>query len=92
MAHPLQAFFKIVLPKAVTGIARDVRLCLILPGMNTPLLLFSQATKLVRLRPVLPTLLGRGGIEWSPSRAGRLGFLIPVVIITFAYAINCCGA
>ena len=29
-------------------------------------------------------MLGRGGIEWSAIAAGSLGFLIPVVIVTFA--------
>ncbi len=29
-------------------------------------------------------MLGTGGIEWSAIAAGSLGFLIPVVIVTFA--------
>jgi multiple sugar transport system permease protein len=29
-------------------------------------------------------MLGTGGIEWSAIAAGTLGFLIPVIIITFA--------
>jgi multiple sugar transport system permease protein len=34
--------------------------------------------------PAIVTMLGRGGIEWSAIAAGTLGFLIPVVIVTFA--------
>jgi multiple sugar transport system permease protein len=34
--------------------------------------------------PAIATMLGRGGIEWSAIAAGGLGFLIPVVIVTFA--------
>jgi multiple sugar transport system permease protein len=29
-------------------------------------------------------MLGRGGIEWTAIAAGSLGFLIPVVVVTFA--------
>ena len=29
-------------------------------------------------------MLGTGGIEWAAIAAGSLGFLIPVVIVTFA--------
>jgi multiple sugar transport system permease protein len=34
--------------------------------------------------PSIPTVLGTGGIEWSAIAAGTLGFLIPVIIVTFA--------
>jgi len=33
--------------------------------------------------PSIPTMLGRGGIEWTAIAAGSLGFLIPVVIVVF---------
>ena len=33
--------------------------------------------------PTIPTILGRGGMEWGAIAAGSLAFLIPVVIVTF---------
>jgi multiple sugar transport system permease protein len=34
--------------------------------------------------PSIPSVLGTGGIEWAAIAAGSLGFLIPVVLVTFA--------
>ena len=38
-----------------------------------------------RTAPVsIATMMGRGGMEWTAIAAGSMGFLIPVVIVTFA--------
>jgi multiple sugar transport system permease protein len=80
----LQAFFKIVLPQALTGIAATTVFCLIFAWNEYAFALMLTSDKARTAPPSIATMLGRGGIEWSAIAAGTLGFLIPVVIITFA--------
>jgi multiple sugar transport system permease protein len=80
----LQAFFKIVLPQAVTGIAATTVFCLIFAWNEYAFALMLTSDNARTAPPSIATMLGRGGIEWSAIAAGSLGFLIPVVIITFA--------
>jgi len=79
----LQAFFKIVLPQAVTGIAATTVFCLIFAWNEYAFALMLTSERARTAPPSIATMLGRGGIEWSAIAAGSLGFLIPVVIITF---------
>jgi multiple sugar transport system permease protein len=79
----LQAFFKIVLPQAVTGIAATTVFCLIFAWNEYAFALMLTSENARTAPPSIATMLGRGGIEWSAIAAGSLGFLIPVVIITF---------
>lgn len=80
----LQAFYKIVLPQAATGIAATTVFALIFAWNEYAfaLMLTSQAARTAP--PAIATMQGRGGIEWSAIAAGSLVFLIPVVIVTFA--------
>jgi multiple sugar transport system permease protein len=80
----LQAFFKIVLPQAITGIAATTVFCLIFAWNEYAFALMLTSEDARTAPPSIATMLGRGGIEWSAIAAGTLGFLIPVVIITFA--------
>jgi multiple sugar transport system permease protein len=80
----LQAFFKIVLPQAVTGIAATTVFCLIFAWNEYAFALMLTSETARTAPPSIATMLGLGGIEWSAIAAGSLGFLIPVVIITFA--------
>lgn len=79
-----QAFLKIVLPQAVTGIAATTVFCLIFAWNEYAFSLMLTSDKARTAPPSIATMLGRGGIEWSAIAAGSLGFLIPVVIVTFA--------
>lgn len=79
----LQAFFKVVLPQAVTGIAATTVFCLIFAWNEYAFALMLTSDQARTAPPSIATMLGRGGIEWSAIAAGSLGFLIPVVIITF---------
>jgi multiple sugar transport system permease protein len=80
----LQAFFRIVLPQAVTGIAATTVFCLIF-AWNEYAFSLMLTSQRARTAPVsIATMMGRGGIEWTAIAAGSLGFLIPVVIVTFA--------
>lgn len=80
----LQAFFKIVLPQAMTGIAATAVFCLIFAWNEYAFALMLTSDTARTAPPSIVTNLGRGGIEWSTIAGGTLGFLIPVVIVTFA--------
>ncbi len=80
----LQAFRKIVLPQAATGIAATTVFCLIFAWNEYAFALMLTTDKARTAPPAIPSILGRGGIEWSTIAAGSLLFLIPVVIVTFA--------
>lgn len=79
----LQAFVKVVLPQAVTGIAATTVFCLIF-AWNEYGFALMLTTQRARTAPAaIPSVLGTGGIEWAAIAAGSLGFLIPVVFVTF---------
>jgi len=80
----LQAFRKIVLPQAVTGIAATTVFALIFSWNEYAFALFLTSNVARTAPPSIPTRLGTGGIEWAAVAAGSLAFLIPVVIVTFA--------
>jgi multiple sugar transport system permease protein len=80
----LQAFFKLVLPQAMTGIAATAVFCLIFAWNEYAFALMLTSDTARTAPPSIVSNLGRGGIEWSTIAGGTLGFLIPVVIVTFA--------
>ena len=80
----LQAFLRVVLPQAVTGIAATTVFCLIFAWNEFGFALMLTTEKARTAPPSIPSVLGIGGIEWAAIAAGSLGFLIPVVIVTFA--------
>ncbi|MCO6452612.1 MAG: carbohydrate ABC transporter permease [Caldilineales bacterium] len=79
----MQAFFKIVLPQAMTGIAATAVFCLIFAWNEYAFALMLTSDTARTAPPAIATMQGRGGIEWSAIAAGSLGFLIPVVIVVF---------
>ncbi len=79
-----QAFRKIVLPQSITGIAATTVFCLIFAWNEYAFALMLSADTARTAPPSIPSVLGTGGIEWAAIAAGSLGFLIPVVIVTFA--------
>lgn len=79
----MQAFFKIVVPQAMTGIAATTVFCLIFAWNEYAFALMLTSDTARTAPPSIATMLGRGGIEWSAIAAGSLGFLIPVVIVAF---------
>ncbi|MCC7161251.1 MAG: carbohydrate ABC transporter permease [Anaerolineae bacterium] len=80
----IQTFLKIVLPQSVSGIAATTVFCLIFAWNEYAFALMMTSERARTAPPSIPSMLGRGGIEWSAIAAGSLLFLIPVVIITFA--------
>jgi multiple sugar transport system permease protein len=79
----LQAFFKIVLPQAINGIAATTVFCLIFAWNEYAFALMLTSDTARTAPPSIATMLGSGGLEWSAIAAGSLGFLIPVAIVTF---------
>lgn len=79
-----QAFYKIVLPQASTGIAATTVFSFIFAWNEYAFALMMTSQNARTAPPSIATMLGRGGIEWSAIAAGTLAFLVPVVIITFA--------
>lgn len=79
----LQAFFRVVMPQATTGIAATAIFCLIFAWNEYAFALMLTSDTARTAPPSIATMLGRGGIEWSAIAAGSLGFLIPVVIVVF---------
>ena len=80
----LQAFFKIVLPQTITGLAATTVFCLIFAWNEYAFAVMLTAQKARTAPPSIPSVLGTGGIEWAQIAAGAMGFLIPVAIVTFA--------
>ena len=80
----LESFVRIVLPQSVTGIAATAIFCLIFAWNEYAFALMLSTEKARTAPPSIPSVLGLGGIEWAAIAAGSLGFLIPVVIVTFA--------
>ena len=80
----MQAFFKVVVPQTVTGLAATTVFCLIFAWNEYAFALMLTSQRARTAPPSIASMLGRGGIEWTAIAAGSLGFLIPVVIVTFA--------
>jgi len=84
----LQAFRKVVLPNALSGIAATTVFCLIFAWNEYAFSLMLTTEKARTAPPSIVTMLGRGGIEWATIAAGTLVFLIPVVVVTFVLRKN----
>jgi multiple sugar transport system permease protein len=79
-----QAFYKIVLPQAATGIAATTVFSFIFAWNEYAFALMLTSETARTAPPAIATMQGRGGVEWSAIAAGAMCFLIPVIIITFA--------
>jgi len=80
----LQAFTKIVIPEAVTGIAATTVFCFIFAWNEYAFALMLTSEKARTAPPHIPSMIGSGLVEWAAIAAGSLFFLIPIVIVTFA--------
>lgn len=79
-----QAFFKIVLPQTITGLAATTVFCFIFAWNEYAFAVMLTAQKARTAPPSITSALGTGSIEWAQIAAGAMGFLIPVAIVTFA--------
>lgn len=79
----LQAFFKIVLPEAATGIAATAVFCFITAWNEYAFALIMTNRRAQTAPPFIPSQIGSGLPDWSVIAAGTLLFLLPVAIFTF---------
>jgi len=79
----MQAFFKIVLPEAVTGIAATSVFCFIIAWNEYAFALMMTNRRAQTAPPFIPSQVGSGLIDWTTIAAGTVLFLIPVAIFTF---------
>lgn len=79
----LQAFFKIVLPEAATGIAATAVFCFITAWNEYAFALIMTNRRAQTAPPFIPSQIGSGLPDWSVIAAGTVLFLLPVAIFTF---------
>jgi multiple sugar transport system permease protein len=80
----LQAFFKIVLPEAATGIAATAVFCFITAWNEYAFALMMTSRRAQTMPPFIPSQIGSGLPDWTVIAAGTFLFLLPVAIFTFA--------
>ena len=80
----LQAFFKIVLPEAATGIAATAVFCFITAWNEYAFALMMTSRRAQTMPPFIPSQIGSGLPDWTVIAAGTFLFLLPVAVFTFA--------
>jgi len=78
----LQAFTKVVLPQAATGIASTAIFCLIFAWNEYAFAVLLTSGNAQTAPPVIPTIIGVGGQDWPAVAAGATIFLLPVMVFT----------
>ncbi len=78
----LQAFIKVVLPQATTGIAATAIFCLIFAWNEYAFALLLTSGTAQTAPPFIPTIIGEGGLDWPAVAAGATLFLLPVLLFT----------
>lgn len=79
----LQAFWKIVLPEAATGIAATAVFCFITAWNEYAFALIMTNRRAQTAPPYIPSQVGSGLPDWTTIAAGTFLFLLPVAIFTF---------
>jgi multiple sugar transport system permease protein len=79
----LEAFAKIVLPEAATGIAATAVFCFITAWNEYAFALMMTNRNAQTAPPFIPAQLGSGITDWTAIAAGTVLFLLPVAIFTF---------
>ncbi|HVY98475.1 MAG TPA: carbohydrate ABC transporter permease [Dongiaceae bacterium] len=78
----LQAFYKIVLPQASTGIAATAIFCMIFAWNEYAFAVLLTSGDAQTAPPFIPIIIGEGGQDWPAVAAGTTLFLIPIVVFT----------
>ena len=78
----LQAFWKVVLPQAVTGIAATAIFCLIFSWNEYAFALLLTSGNAQTMPPFIPFIIGEGGQDWPAVAAATTMFLVPMVAFT----------
>ncbi len=77
-----QAFRKVVLPQAATGIASTAIFCLIFAWNEYAFAVLLTSGTAQTAPPFIPTIIGVGGQNWPAVAARATIFLLPLMIIT----------
>ncbi|MCB1478022.1 MAG: carbohydrate ABC transporter permease [Rhodobiaceae bacterium] len=77
-----QAFIKVVLPQAATGIAATAIFCLIFAWNEYAFAVLLTSGTAQTAPPFIPTIIGNGGQDWPAVAAGATLFLLPVMVFT----------
>jgi multiple sugar transport system permease protein len=78
----LQAFRKVVLPQASTGIAATAIFCMIFAWNEYAFAVLLTSGEAQTAPPFIPIIIGEGGQDWPAVAAGTTLFLIPIVLFT----------
>lgn len=79
----MQAFFRIVLPEAATGIAATAVFCFITAWNEYAFALMMTNRRAQTAPPFIPSQVGSGLPDWTVIAAGTFLFLLPVAFFTF---------
>ncbi len=77
-----QAFVKVVLPQAATGIASTAIFCLIFAWNEYAFAVLLTSGTAQTAPPFIPTIIGVGGLDWPAIAAAATIFLLPIMIFT----------
>ena len=77
-----QAFRKVVLPQATTGIVATAIFCLIFSWNEYAFAVLLTSGTAQTAPPFIPTIIGVGGQDWPAVAAGATLFLLPVLVFT----------
>lgn len=78
----LQAFRKVVLPQATTGIVATAIFCLIFAWNEYAFAVLLTSGTAQTAPPFIPIIIGEGGQDWPAVAAGTTLFLIPILVFT----------
>jgi multiple sugar transport system permease protein len=78
----LQAFFKVVLPQATTGIVATAIFCLIFAWNEYAFAVLLTSGEAQTAPPFIPIIIGEGGQDWPAVAAGTTIVLVPILAFT----------
>ena len=78
----LQAFRKVVLPQAATGIVATAIFCLIFAWNEYAFAVLLTSGEAQTAPPFIPIIIGEGGQDWPAVAAGSTLFLLPILVFT----------
>jgi multiple sugar transport system permease protein len=78
----LQAFRKVVLPQAATGIVATAIFCLIFAWNEYAFAVLLTSGQAQTTPPFIPFIIGEGGQDWPAVAAATTLFLLPILVFT----------
>jgi multiple sugar transport system permease protein len=78
----LQAFWRVVLPQATTGVAATAIFCLIFAWNEYAFAALLTSGTAQTAPPFIPQIIGEGGQDWPAVAAGTTIFLVPILVFT----------